>query len=321
MISRLAGAAGLAPRRAAAKQLLLQGRRPLLRHPARTPAAAIGSVRFASEYTEAAHVIEKDPQAVVNELSGTARRQVGAIALSHHFGCDVKNVLEELDHNRDGKIDRAEFKRYLLQVVDKVSSETTPHPTSRQLFLFGLNTALPFLVFGMLDNSIMIVGGDVVDDFIGSTFALSQLACAAIANTFADVLGISIGNTVERFTSKCGLPQAELQPSQMSLPVVRRVQAASSSIGILIGCIIGMTPLLFRDEEKADIKKFFDELDRDGNGRLSVSDLKPIFEKAGLKVAEDKKAHHFDKAGKKDGDSMSFDEFYSIFMQVRKENK
>eukprot|EP00406_Dinophysis_acuminata_P019864 CAMPEP_0179343404 /NCGR_PEP_ID=MMETSP0797-20121207/70947_1 /TAXON_ID=47934 /ORGANISM="Dinophysis acuminata, Strain DAEP01" /LENGTH=59 /DNA_ID=CAMNT_0021057733 /DNA_START=1 /DNA_END=176 /DNA_ORIENTATION=+ len=56
----------------------------------------------------------------------------------------------------------------------------------------------------------MILGGDVVDDAIGSAFQLSTLACAAVANTFADVVGISIGNSVEAVTARLGLPPARL---------------------------------------------------------------------------------------------------------------
>merc|ERR1711920_668435 len=87
-------------------------------------------------------------------------------------------------------------------------------PTNRQLSLFALNSSIPFVVFGALDNSIMIIGGDVVDELIGSSLHLSTLACAAVANTFADVVGISIGNTVESLTTKLGVPSANLTHGQ-----------------------------------------------------------------------------------------------------------
>merc|ERR1712224_1128678 len=108
-------------------------------------------------------------------------------------------------------------------------------PSIRQLFWFSLNSEIPFFVFGCLDNSLMIAGGDLVDDMIGSHFALSTLACAALANTFADCLGISVGNTVESLVGKLGLPQANLTASQSELPVVHRLGLVSGSVGILIG--------------------------------------------------------------------------------------
>lgn len=107
---------------------------------------------------------------------------------------------------------------------DKVDGEGDA-PTSRQTMLFCLNSAIPFVVFGMLDNSIMLLGGDVVDDLVGSYFHLSTLACAAVANTFADVLGISIGNTVEALTVKLGLPEAHLTQAQARPPTCRGLRA------------------------------------------------------------------------------------------------
>ena len=59
----------------------------------------------------------------------------------------------------------------------------------------------------------MIVGGDVVDDLIGSTFHLSTLACAAWANTFADVFGMSVGSTVNPVSSFLSV-LTQLAPAQ-----------------------------------------------------------------------------------------------------------
>merc|ERR1712194_271751 len=107
-----------------------------------------------------------------------------------------------------GRISKGEFRRYLVRASKNIAGVEVTRPTNRQLVFFAINSAIPMLVFGCIDNSIMIVGGDVVDDMIGSTFRLSTLACAGLANTFADVVGISIGNSVEALTSKMGLPSA-----------------------------------------------------------------------------------------------------------------
>jgi len=176
-------------------------------------------------------------------------RAVAIAALSRTFNQDFKTIFKELDTNKDGQISMTEIKRYLVGLSEGGALGGSEPPTRRQYLLFGLNSAIPFVVFGALDNSIMILGGDVIDDLIGGYMKLSTLACAALANTFADVFGISIGNSVEAFTKKLGLPGAKLTAGQKELPAVRRVGLFSSSFGIFVGCIIGMTPLLFMEQK------------------------------------------------------------------------
>merc|ERR1719210_2385758 len=157
--------------------------------------------------------------------------------MSKHFGIDFRSEFNAMDSDGSGTIDRNEFKRYLIKRLPTLSQADSSRPSNKQLALFALNSAIPFVVFGMLDNSIMILGGDVVDDLIGSWLHLSTLACAAVANTFADVVGISIGNSVEALTVRLGLPEAHLTAAQAELPLVRRLGLASGSIGILVGCV------------------------------------------------------------------------------------
>mmetsp|Transcript_33761 Transcript_33761/g.61187 ORF Transcript_33761/g.61187 Transcript_33761/m.61187 type:complete len:242 (+) Transcript_33761:48-773(+) len=192
---------------------------------------------------------ERSMEDIFQGLSTSDVRALGMAAVSKHYSKDFAEAFQAFDTDQDGKVSRGEFKRFLRSECDSPSADTEP-PSTRQLLLFGLNSAIPFVVFGALDNSIMIVGGDMVDDLIGSTFKLSTLACAALANTFADVVGISIGNTVESATSRMGLPQAELSQQQSQLPMVRRLGIFSGSAGIFVGCIFGMTPLLFKQADK-----------------------------------------------------------------------
>merc|ERR1712217_752239 len=174
-------------------------------------------------------------------------RALGVAAMSTHFGKDIRKEFDSEDKDHSGSVSRAEFKRYITKLLPEHQENDASPPTKRQLMLFALNSSIPFIVFGCLDNGIMILGGEVVEASIGSTLQLSQLACAAIANTFADVLGISIGNTVESATAKLGLPAANLTHGQTQLPVVRRIALLAGSGGIFIGCCLGMTALLVVD--------------------------------------------------------------------------
>mmetsp|Transcript_43397 Transcript_43397/g.77899 ORF Transcript_43397/g.77899 Transcript_43397/m.77899 type:complete len:356 (-) Transcript_43397:43-1110(-) len=216
---------------------------------------------------------DKEMDRLIDGLDADAQRAVGVAALSKHFRKDFQAVFEEVDKDRSGSIDRAEFKRYLRTVLADGKSTDTGPPTTYQLMLVFLQAAIPNVIFGMLDNSIMIVGGDVVEDLIGSTFHLSTLACAALANTFADVFGISVGNSVESLTRRLGMPQPKLSQHQIKLPVVRRVNMLAGPVGILIGCVIGMTPLAFRDDMKQRLTVAFEDLDDDEDGFLSREEV------------------------------------------------
>lgn len=196
------------------------------------------------------HVKDNEVDQIISRLDKADVRALGIASISKHFGTDFRKEFSELDSDGSGNISHPEFRRYIMQVVQDQLVHDAPAPSTRQLILFSLNSAIPFVVFGFLDNSIMIIGGEVVDDVIGSVFKLSTLACAALANTFADVLGISIGNSVETLTAKLGVPQAQLSHSQTQLPRVRRIGLASGSAGIFVGCILGMAPLLFIDSDK-----------------------------------------------------------------------
>ena len=41
------------------------------------------------------------------------------------------------------------------------------------LMWYSINTAVPFLVFGFLDNSLMLVGGETIEATVGATLNLS----------------------------------------------------------------------------------------------------------------------------------------------------
>merc|ERR1719401_853862 len=224
---------------------------------------------------------------VADHLPPKDVRALGVAALSRHFKVDFQEVFKDLDEDNSGCISKTEFKRYVTKILPQMQQKAeAAMPTRRQLVLFALNSAIPFVVFGALDNSIMILGGDVVDDLVGSTFQLSTLACAAIANTFADVLGISIGNTVEALSSRCGVPAADLTPAQAEMPLVRRLGLASGSLGILVGCIIGMTPLLFMDQDAKALKDAFAQVDADGSGAVALPELQQVLSAAGLHAVE-----------------------------------
>ncbi|XP_043467508.1 uncharacterized protein LOC122501813 isoform X2 [Leptopilina heterotoma] len=131
--------------------------------------------------------------------------------------------------------------------------ETVPEPCSRDLLRVLVANAIPFIGFGFLDNFIMIIAGDRIEMYLGTVITLSTMAAAAIGNTFSDILGIGSAYYVELLAQKIGFTPPKLTPIQLDLPKSRMSANMGRVIGVTIGCILGMTPLLFlRHEEKTE---------------------------------------------------------------------
>lgn len=98
-----------------------------------------------------------------------------------------------------------------------------------------LGVGLAFIIFGFVDNAIMVVAGDNIDKMIGSA-GFSVLFSAGLGNTISDVSGILIGRYVAESLSG-RLPS----PEGLSKPYLITAEA----LGITLGCLLGLTPLLF----------------------------------------------------------------------------
>nr|CAB3267112.1 transmembrane protein 65-like [Phallusia mammillata] len=131
------------------------------------------------------------------------------------------------------------------------NAETTV--TREQLKTLFLFNCTPFIGFGFLDNAIMILAGDYIDQHIGIALGISTMAAAALGNLVSDLFGIGLAGYVEMLCSKLGLPVPDLTPEQMDMTSSRVYSHLGKAVGITIGCIIGMFPLLFlrkkEDEE------------------------------------------------------------------------
>ena len=75
-------------------------------------------------------------------------------------------------------------------VVDTVASTGPARPTNSDLYRLAIQQGLPFVGFGFLDNFIMIVAGESIETFFGTTLVISTMAAAALGNTLSDVFGI-----------------------------------------------------------------------------------------------------------------------------------
>jgi len=120
-------------------------------------------------------------------------------------------------------------------------------PTSEQLRMLWIASALPFVGFGFLDNFLMILSGDLIDATLCVRFSLSTMAAAAIGNTISDAAGIFSGGVVEGVARKFGVEEPPLSNEQRKLPSTKYSQYSGQLVGILVGCILGCCPLLWID--------------------------------------------------------------------------
>jgi hypothetical protein len=121
----------------------------------------------------------------------------------------------------------------------------------KQLIAVSLQGGVPFVVFGFIDNFIMIVAGDTIDWAFATTFGWSVLTCAALGNMVSDVVGQTAGGAIEAVAGKIGLPDPKLTSAQRSSRLVKTTHIVSGTVGIAFGCFLGMVPLLFIDTAPA----------------------------------------------------------------------
>lgn len=100
------------------------------------------------------------------------------------------------------------------------------------------SVAVAFIIFGIMDNGIMVISGTAIDGWLRSSFGFSTMFAAGLGNTLSDAIGILTGRYVESYVHQ-KLPTAQYpQPRQWQIMI-------AEGLGIVIGCLIGLLPLYF----------------------------------------------------------------------------
>mmetsp|Transcript_112445 Transcript_112445/g.350439 ORF Transcript_112445/g.350439 Transcript_112445/m.350439 type:complete len:270 (-) Transcript_112445:239-1048(-) len=120
-----------------------------------------------------------------------------------------------------------------------------PVPTMWQMRTYCLQNLIPFIGFGFFDNFVMILAGDFIDAKLGLAFGLTTMAAAAVGNTISDIIGLWVSGFVEAFASALGLPDHGLTNAQRRTVRIRVVKNCSMVVGLVIGCVVGMFPLIY----------------------------------------------------------------------------
>lgn len=138
---------------------------------------------------------------------------------------------------------------------DPTSSTRIPF---RVLVKVAIQTGLPFLAFGTLDNSMLILAGDMLDNLVGAELKLSTMGAAAMGGIVSGVVGIQIHGLAERAVTKYGPPQPALKPSQWRSKPIQAAIHWGGTFGLVCGLLLGMFPLLLISDS-ASVRRALDD--------------------------------------------------------------
>ena len=174
----------------------------------------------------------------------------------------TSGILNHLDHLRIETLDDAKalvchlkpdekdlLKKALKENLQNEANQHEQHRDlnpieSRRLFIVNM---MPFVGFGLLDNMIMILAGEYIDQSLGALLSISTMAAAALGNIISDVAGVGLAHYVESFFNKIGIKHPPLSSEQLESAKARIIVNTARAVGLVIGCLIGMFPLLFFD--------------------------------------------------------------------------
>jgi len=166
---------------------------------------------------------------------------------------DVKEFCKTLDVKKRQAIEH-ELRRLRREGDENIAmharSSVTVKPSNTQLRIAFVHNAVPFIGFGFLDNFVMLIAGDYFEATLGVYFHISVLAAAGLGNTLSDVVGIFFGGYIELVADRMGLPAPKFSAQEADSTHARVARNSGQAFGIVLGCLLGMCPLLFLDTSK-----------------------------------------------------------------------
>ena len=144
---------------------------------------------------------------------------------------------------------------------EETSSLLPKQPTPQQLRIVALRYAIPMIGFGFMDNLVMIQAGDAIDQTFGVALGISTMTAAGFGQCFSDIAGNLSGGMVDAAVAKLNLPHHGLSETQMDMKVTRFWRTMGACVGVVTGCLLGMSCLLFMDTDAADRARRAKELE------------------------------------------------------------
>lgn len=112
-----------------------------------------------------------------------------------------------------------------------------------------------------MDNLVMIQAGDAIDNTFGVALGISTMTAAGFGQCFSDVAGNISGGTVDAAVARLNLPHHHLTEAQLDMKQTRIWRTLGACVGVVTGCLLGMSCLLFMDTDAADRAKRAKELE------------------------------------------------------------
>jgi len=134
-------------------------------------------------------------------------------------------------------------------------------PSTAQLRTLALRYAIPMIGFGFMDNLVMITAGDAIDQTFGVALGISTMTAAGFGQVFSDVAGNLSGGFVDAACAKLKLPRHHLTEAQVDLKISRIYRTVGACVGVITGCLLGMTCLFFIDTDASDRARRAKELE------------------------------------------------------------
>lgn len=179
-----------------------------------------------------------------------------------------------------------------------------------------LATAIPMVGFGFVDNAVMISCGEFLEVKLGAAMAISTLAAAGLGNLISDVVGLGAGGAIEAGAARLGFEVPRLSAAQLAGRAATLTRHGASALGISIGCVLGMFPLLFYDADDARLRTIFARYDTDGNGHLDRAELVAAFADARVYPAERDVNHLFNKYDADKDGTIGYAEFCAMMADI-----
>ncbi|KAK3795559.1 hypothetical protein RRG08_013284 [Elysia crispata] len=97
--------------------------------------------------------------------------------------------------------------------------------------------------------------GEYIDVTLGAAFGISTMAAAALGNLISDVGGLGSAHYVETLAARVGVRNPHLSPEQVEMRRTKWASNLGKFIGVTVGCLLGMFPLLFFNDKKCEEKE------------------------------------------------------------------
>lgn len=166
---------------------------------------------------------------------------------------ELEEEFVKADKDKDGSLTYKEFKQWAFKAIETgPKRQEDVAPTRQQCIYVAIGACIPFMGFGFVDNGLMVLFGDVIDGTFGCLFGCSMLACAALGNAISNVFGMLLHGSIHRWSDKVGLPDPRLTNGQRKMHVVHNWSTFGSCVGVFVGCLLGMLPLLLMDQTKKE---------------------------------------------------------------------